>query len=75
MKLIKSTDQYSIFQRRDGRYAIKNNVKKYINGEDKVAILMEHDLLKITSPPVAEPEPVEEVAEEETTEAEEEPKA
>jgi hypothetical protein len=65
MKLIKKTDDYSIFQRGDERYAVKDAAKNAVNGEDKVKILLAEGLIKVTEPATpAEPE-----AEEATEEA------
>jgi len=63
MKLVKKTDDYSIFQRGDERYAVKDAAKKSVNGEEKVRILLEEGLIK-----VAEPAAAEAVAEEATAE-------
>ena len=55
MKKILATDEYTIYQRRDSRHAIVGADKKYVNGADKIAILIEHkippfDELKIPAP-------------------------
>jgi len=64
MKLIKDTAEYAIFQRKDGRYAVRGNKRSWINGEEKVAILMQEGLLKKPEPKPAEPEaPAEEATE------------
>ncbi|MDP5070564.1 MAG: hypothetical protein NWQ45_06665 [Congregibacter sp.] len=67
MKLVKKTDAYSIFQRGDERYAVKNAAKKAVNGEEKVRILLEEGLIKVAEPAaveaVAEAAPAEDVAE------------
>ena len=44
MKKILATDEYTIYQRRDSRHAIVGADKKYINGADKIAILIEHKI-------------------------------
>ena len=62
MKLVKKTDEYSIYQRRDGRYAVQDGNKKPVNGEEKARILLAEDLIKVTLP--AEQPAEEEVAEE-----------
>ncbi|WP_096085558.1 hypothetical protein [Agaribacterium haliotis] len=62
MKLVKKTAEYTVFQRRDGRYAVRGTNAKWINGEDKVEILYKEELLKKPEPK-AEPE-AEEAAEE-----------
>ena len=60
MKLIKKTAEYKIFMRGDDRYAIQDASGKPVNGEEKVRILVEEDLIKITLP-----SPMEEGAESE----------
>ena len=78
MKLVKNTAEYAIFERNDKRYAVRGNGRKWINGEDKIAILQAEGLVKKPEPkPEPEPEaPAEEVVAEEAaeTEATEEPK-
>lgn len=67
MKLVKKTAEYAIFERNDKRYAIRGASRTWINGEEKVAILLAEGLLKKPEPkpePVAEA-PVEEAAAEE----------
>ena len=44
MKKILATDEYTIYQRRDSRHAIVGADKKYINGANKIAILIEHKI-------------------------------
>ena len=56
MKIVASTDEYTIYQRRDGRYAVKGADKKPINGDDKVAILLKHELITAPQPKAPEPE-------------------
>jgi len=71
MKLVKKTDEYSIYQRGDKRYAVEDASKSAVNGEEKVRILVEEGLITVAV--AAAPEEVaEEAAEEaaeETTEA------
>ena len=62
MKLIKKTAEYKVFMRGDDRYAIQDASGKPVNGEEKVRILVEEDLIKVTLP-----SPEEEVAEPEDT--------
>jgi hypothetical protein len=59
MKAVVKTDEYTIYQRRDERYAVEGANKKSINGDEKAAILSKHELIKVTLPA-----PVEEVVEE-----------
>ena len=69
MKVVLRNDEYTIYQRRDGRYAVEGADKKAINGDEKVAILVANDLIKAALPAAPEPEPVEQVAEEAAAEA------
>ena len=74
MKAVKKASEYTIYQRRDGRYAVKGADKKPINGEEKVKILVAEDLIKVAAPapapePAAEEAPAEEAAGEEAGEA------
>ena len=77
MKVVVKNDEYTIYQRRDGRYAVENAAKQPVNGDEKVAILLANELVKVTLPaaPAEEPaeEVVEEAAEEATAEAADEP--
>ncbi len=77
MKLVKKTADYSIFQRGDERYAVKDAHKKPVNGEDKVRILTTEGLVKVPAPkapaPVEEPAADEEVVAEDAAAAEEAP--
>jgi hypothetical protein len=67
MKVVKKTAEYTIYQRGDDRYAVKDARKKAVNGDDKVRILVAEGLLSVAAPaaPVVEEEAVEEVAVEE----------
>ena len=57
MKVVTSTDDYTIYQRRDGRYAVKNKAREAVNGEEKVKILLAHELIAVQLPKEPEPEP------------------
>lgn len=57
MKKVASTDEYTIFQRRDGRYAVKDADGNAVNGDDKVKVLLAQDLIKAPAPKAPEPEP------------------
>ena len=61
MKLVKRTDQYSIYLRGDKRYAVEDAGKQPVNSEDKFRILVAEGLLKVASPAKVE-EPAEEEA-------------
>jgi len=60
MKTVKKTAEYTIFQRRDERYAVQGPRRAWINGDDKVAILTKEGLMKKPEPKPAEPEAAEE---------------
>lgn len=71
MKLVKNTAEYAIFQRNDKRFAVRGAGRKWINGEEKIAILTAEGLLKKPEPK-KEPEPeapAEEAVAEESAEA------
>lgn len=62
MKVVKKTAEYTIYQKRNNRYAVKGTNKKWVNSESKTNILLAEDLIKVTAPapapaPAAEPEP------------------
>ncbi|MFV8816929.1 hypothetical protein ACNKU3_04260 [Haliea sp. E17] len=72
MKLVKKTAEYSIYKRRDERFAVKDARKNAVNGEEKVKILVAEGLVEIKLPAPVEEAPEEEAAAEEVTaEAEE----
>ena len=63
MKLVKVVKEYKIFERRDGRFAVKTRKGQPVNAEDKTAILVAEGL--VTAPePKPEPEPEIEAVEE-----------
>ena len=64
MKTVKHTAEYTIFQRKDGRHAIRGKNQKWINGDAKVEILYAEALLKKPEPKAEAP--AEEAATEET---------
>jgi len=75
MKLVKKTDEYSIYQRGDKRYAVEDASKSAVNGEEKVRILVEEGLITVAvaaAPEEVAEEAAEEAAEETTEEAVEE---
>ena len=57
MKLIKKMAEYKIFMRGDDRYAVQDSNGKPVNGEEKVRILMEEDLIRVTLPSPKEEAP------------------
>lgn len=54
MKLVKKTEEYSIYLRGDQRYAVKDDDQKPVNGDEKARILAAEGLIKV-APPVAKP--------------------
>lgn len=65
MKLIKKSADYKIFIRGDDRYAVQDSNGRSVNGEEKVRILVEEELIKIAVPSApAVADEVEAVAEE-----------
>ena len=56
MKVIAKTDEYTIYQKRNERYAVKGADKAWVNGDAKVAILLEHKLIEAAAPKAPEPE-------------------
>ena len=71
MKTIKKTAEYTIYQKRNNRYAVKGANANWLNGEEKVAILLAENLIKLTQPatPEVETEAPADTAEETTEEA------
>lgn len=68
MKEIKSTGEFKIFEKKSGRYAVKDGNKKYVNGDEKAKILADAGLVTIPEPKPAE---APEAAQEESAETEE----
>ena len=56
MKTIKKTAEYTIYQKRNNRYAVKGANANWLNGEEKVAILLAENLIKVTQPATPEAE-------------------
>lgn len=46
MKTVKQTAEYTILQRRDGRYAVRSSNKNPVNGDEKVEILVKEGLIE-----------------------------
>ena len=45
MKVKLKTDEYTIFERRDGRFAVQDALGKPVNGAEKIEILLQHELI------------------------------
>jgi hypothetical protein len=66
MKVVKKTDEYVVYEKRNKRHAVINRASKaFVNGEDKVKILLDAGLITLPrpKPPVAEEAPAEAAAE------------
>ena len=69
MELVKKTDDYTIYKKRSGRYAVKNKDKKYLSEKEKIEILLKEKLIKLS--PRKKPEEAAPAAEEAAPAAEE----
>ena len=56
MKVIRKTKDYTIYQKRSGRYCVQDSAKNWINQEKKVTILAAEGLIKIVTSSKAVPE-------------------
>jgi hypothetical protein len=63
MEVVKSTAEYTVYKKRNNRFAVKNSDKKWVNGEDKVKILLAENLIKLAAPKPKAEEPAEETTE------------
>jgi hypothetical protein len=62
MKQVKKTSEYTIYQKRSGRYAVQGAKRQFVNGEEKAKILLAEGLIKLTEPKPKEEAPAEEPA-------------
>ncbi|MEQ8857535.1 MAG: hypothetical protein RIC56_02700 [Pseudomonadales bacterium] len=67
MEVVARSDEYTIYRKRNQRYAIRNKQRQWVRGDDKVAILLNHKLIEAPKPKAPEPAAV---AEAEAPEAE-----
>ncbi len=65
MELVKKTNDYTIVKKRSGRYGVKNTGGDWMNGEEKVKVLLSAGLVTAPTPKAA---PVEEAPAEESAE-------
>lgn len=56
MKKVKTTGEHTIYEKRSGRYAVKDKRKRWVHGDDKVAVLGAEGLLKKRAPEQASEE-------------------
>lgn len=48
MELVKSNENYCIFKKRNGRYAVKIQ-KRWLNGKEKEKVLVAENLIHLTT--------------------------
>lgn len=65
MEVVKKVDNLTIVKKRSGRYGVMTEQKKWINGDEKIKVLVDAGLIEVK---VKQPEP-EAPAEEATEEA------
>ena len=70
MKVVVTNDEYTIYRRRDGRYAVEGADKRPINGDEKITILLANELISVAPPAAPKEEAAPEEAETAETEAE-----
>lgn len=72
MKVVTRTGEYTIYKKRNQRYAVRNKSKQWVRGDDKVAILLANNLMEAPVPKAPEhpEEPAGEAAGEAGTAAE-----
>lgn len=75
MKVVARTDEYTVYQKRSERYAVQDANRKWINGDAKVAILLEHKLIQAPAVKAPEPEPAPEAEAADEAAADEAPAA
>jgi hypothetical protein len=61
MDQVKQTDTHRIYKKRSGRHAVQDiKTRKWVNGDDKAAILLAEGLIEPPKQKAPEPEPAEE---------------
>jgi hypothetical protein len=46
MEIVKKSEKFTILKKRSGRYAVRGADRRWINGDDKLAVLAEAGLAK-----------------------------
>ena len=46
MEVVKQTKEFTVVKKRSGRYGVKNAKGKWVNGDDKVKVLVAEGLVK-----------------------------
>jgi hypothetical protein len=63
MEVVKKVNELSIVKKRSGRYGVMDAKGKWVNGEDKVKVLLAEVLIKVSEPKKVEEPAAEEAAE------------
>lgn len=66
MKKLQQQGEYAIYEKRSGRYAVRDRNKNWVNAEEKTKILLEAGLIRM---PAKRPEPAAEPEEEAASES------
>ena len=64
MEQIKKTAEYTIYQKKSSRYAVRDANRKWVNGDEKIKILLGEKLIKAAMPKPKAKEEKEEKTEE-----------
>ena len=72
MELVKQSDEYKIYKKSSGRYAVKTIHGDIISAEKKVEILLKEKLIKVSEPKAKPAEESQEAAAEQAEEKSEE---
>lgn len=56
MKVVKQTADYTIYEKKSGRYGVMGADKKWVNGDDKVKVLLGEKLITLPEAKAAPPE-------------------
>ena len=54
MQVVLRTDEYTIYKKRNQRHAVRNKNRQWVRGDDKVAILLAHNLIEAPAPKAPE---------------------
>ncbi len=57
MEVIKETKDYTIYQKRSKRYAVKDGNRAWLSGDAKVKVLLSEKLLDVPAPKAKEEAP------------------
>ena len=71
MQVVMRTDEYTIYKKRNQRHAVRNKNRQWVRGDDKVAILLAHNLIEAPAPKAPEQPEEREAAEAAEASAEE----